>query len=505
MSVPARMLATNITLDRLLQGLAEAPPIEVSGISSDSRQLEADDVFLAVQGASAHGLDFLDHAIAAKVAAIVWDSRTASARTAAVPMIAVDALAAHLGTIANRCFDTPSQRLKVTGVTGTNGKTTIAYLIMQCLRLVDQQCAYIGTLGGGIGDITGSGGMTTPACIELHRLLAEFADAGAGHAALEVSSHALEQGRVDGVHFTTAIFTNLSRDHIDYHGCVCAYGDSKARLFLDYDVEHRIVNLDTEFGQELAARIGPHAVTVSTDYDRVPAGRPHVFVRSVVAGEHGSKIAFTSSWGDGEINLPLPGNFNVANAMEVLAAMLCWEIPLARACDVLGKVAAPPGRMQRVALEDETDLPAVFVDYSHTPASLEAALRALRAHCTGKLWCIFGCGGDRDRGKRRLMGAIAARHADHPVVTNDNPRSEPPMEIIAAILEEMNDDTVVIEDREAAITHAIDAAGADDIVLIAGKGHEDYQIIGKQRRPFSDYNIARVQLHSRFEKGALGR
>jgi len=475
MSVPARMLAANITLDQLLQGLAEVPPIEVSGISSDSRQLEAGDVFLAVQGVSAHGLDFLDQAIAAKVAAIVWDSRTASARTATVPMIPVDNLAAHIGSIANRCFDSPSRRLQVTGVTGTNGKTTIAYLIMQCLRLVDQQCAYIGTLGAGIGDITGSGGMTTPACIELHRLLAGFADAGAGHAAL------------------------------DYHGSMRAYGDSKARLFLDYDVEHRIINLDTEFGLELAARIGPHAVTVSSNFDRVPAGRPHVFVRSVVAGEHGSKIAFTSSWGNGEFNLPLPGNFNVANAMEVLAAMLCWEIPLARACDVLGKVAAPPGRMQRVALEDETDLPAVFVDYSHTPASLEAALRALRAHCTGKLWCIFGCGGDRDRGKRRLMGAIAARHADHPVVTNDNPRSEPPMEIIAAILEEMNDDTVVIEDREAAITHAIDAAGADDIVLIAGKGHEDYQIIGKQRRPFSDYNIARVQLHSRFEKGALGR
>jgi len=505
MSMPAKMLQANITLDQLLQELAAAPPIEVSGISSDSRQLEAGDVFLAVQGATAHGLEFLDQAVAAKVAAIAWDSRTGSAQTAAVPMIPVDNLAAHLGTIANRWFDTPSRRLQVTGVTGTNGKTTIAYLIMQCLRLVDEKCAYIGTLGGGIGDITERGGMTTPGCIELHRLLAEFADAGAAHAAIEVSSHALQQGRVDGVHFTTAIFSNLSRDHIDYHGSMRAYGDSKARLFLDHDVEHRIVNLDSEFGQQLAERIGPQAVTVATNSDHAPAGRTHVFVRSVVAGEHGSTITFRSSWGDGEIRLPLPGHFNVANAMEVLAAMLCWEIPLAKACEVLGKVAAPPGRMQRVRLDTETDLPAVFVDYSHTPASLEAALRALRGHCTGQLWCVFGCGGDRDRGKRPLMGRIAARHADRPVVTNDNPRSEPPAEIIAAILQGMGDDTVVLEDREAAIAHAIGAAAADDVVLIAGKGHEDYQIIGKQRRPFSDYDTARTRLRARLGKGAGGR
>ena len=505
MSMPAEMLPAKVTLDRLLQGLAAAPPLEVTGISSDSRQLAAGNLFLAVQGGSVHGLDFLERAVAAKVAAIAWDSRTAGARNAPVPMIPVDNLAAHLGTIANRWFDTPSRRLQVTGVTGTNGKTTIAYLIMQCLRFVNEKCAYIGTLGGGIGEFSDTGGMTTPACIDLHRLLAGFAGDGAGHAAIEVSSHALEQGRVDGVHFATAIFSNLSRDHIDFHGSMRAYGDSKARLFLDYDVEHRIVSLDSEFGQELAQRIGPHVVTVSTNFDRVPAARPHVFVRSVVASEHGSKITFTSSWGDGEIRLPLPGHFNVANAMEVLAAMLCWGIPLATACEVLGKVSAPPGRMQRVRLDPETGLPAVFVDYSHTPASLEAALRALRRHCTGKLWCVFGCGGDRDQGKRRLMGRIAARHADRPVVTNDNPRSEPAAEIIAAIVEEMNADTVVLEDRDRAIAHAIEAAAADDVVLIAGKGHENYQIVGTQRRPFSDYDIARAHLRSRLDKGAGGR
>ncbi len=245
-----------------------------------------------------------------------------------------------------------------------------------------------------------------------------------------------------------------------------------------------------------------NVVTASTRFDRVANGRPYVFVRAVVATERGSKVTVMSSWGAGEFLLPLPGDFNVANAVEVLAAMLNWNVPLDDACEVLGKVSAPPGRMQRVRPDTEAALPAVFVDYAHTPASLEAALRALRQHCKGQLWCVFGCGGDRDRGKRALMGKIAARHADHAVVTNDNPRSEPPAEIIAGILEEMDDDPVVIEDRGAAIAHAISAASDDDTVLIAGKGHEKYQILGEKRLKFSDSNVARAHMLARLEKGA---
>ncbi len=500
--MPAEIFRVNVTLDQLLKGLAEAPPIGVTGISSDSRSLEEGDVFIACQGATSHGLGFLDQAIAAKAAAVVWDSSTGNAVHADLPMIPVVDLARHVGGLANRWFDTPSKRVKVTGVTGTNGKTTIAYLIMQCLRLLDRKCAYIGTLGSGIDEFSSTDGMTTPACIDLHRLLASFSDAGAEHAALEVSSHALEQSRVDGVQFDTAIFTNLSRDHIDYHGSMRAYGETKARLFLDYPVNNRIISLDTEFGQELAERCGPNAVTVSTRFDRVANGRPYIFVRAVVATDRGSKVSVMSSWGAGEFLLPIPGDFNVSNAVEVLAAMLCWDVPLQEACEVLGKVSAPPGRMQRVRPDTEAALPAVFVDYAHTPASLEAALRALRRHCNGQLWCVFGCGGDRDRGKRSLMGKIAARHADQPVITNDNPRSEPPAEIIAGILEGMDDDTVVIEDRGAAIAYAVAGASDADVILIAGKGHEEYQIVGKQRLLFSDYNIAWANMLARLEKGA---
>jgi len=502
MSMPAEHLNANVTLDRLLAGMADTPAIPVSGLSSDSRCLREGYVFIACQGRTSHGLEFLAQAIDAKVAAVVWDSSTATAPPADVPMFAVEDLASHVGTIANRFFDTPSKRIRVTGVTGTNGKTTVAYLIMQCLRLLGDKCAYIGTIGSGIDEISSADGMTTPACIDLHRRLAEFSDAGAQHAAIEVSSHAIEQRRVDGVQFDTAIFTNLSRDHIDYHGSMRAYGETKARLFLDYEVKHRIVSLDTEFGQEIADRCGPNVVTVSTRFDRVANGRPYIFVRAVVATERGSKVTVMSSWGAGEFMLPLPGDFNVSNAIEVLAAMLCWNVPIDEACKVLGKVSAPPGRMQRVRPETEAELPAVFVDYAHTPASLEAALRALRQHCKGRLWCVFGCGGDRDRGKRALMGKIAARHADVPVVTNDNPRSEPPAEIIAGILEQMADDTVVIEDRGAAIAHAVSAASDDDVVLIAGKGHEEHQIVGKQRLLFSDYNIAWANMLARLEKGA---
>jgi len=502
MSMPAEILRPVITLDQLLDGLATAPPIAVTGISSDSRRLEKGDLFIACQGGSVHGLEFLDQAIAAQAAAVVWDSGTAKAVTADLPMISVANLAQHVGTIANRCFGNPSQRLKVMGVTGTNGKTTIAYLIMQCLRLLDRKCAYIGTLGSGFDEVSGSGGMTTPACIDLHRLLAGFSDAGAGYAAIEVSSHALEQRRVDGVKFDTAIFSNLSRDHIDYHGSMRAYGESKARLFLEYAVDNRILSVDTDFGRDLARRCGPDAVTVSTSFDQVANGRPHVYARAVVATAGGYRVAFTSSWGAGEFLLPMPGEFNVANAIEVLAAMLCQKVPLQEACEVLGKVSAPPGRMQRVRPDSDAALPAVFGDYAHSPASLEAALRTLRRHCHGQLWCVFGCGGDRDRGKRSHMGRIAARLADHPVVTNDNPRSEPAVEIIAGILQEMDDDTVVIEDRAAAIAHAVAAASDDDVILIAGKGHEQHQIVGKQRLPFSDYDSAWASMLDRLGIGA---
>ena len=501
MSMPAELIDIQITLADLLRGMADAPDIPVTGITDDSRKLQAGNVFLACQGATSHGLDYLQQAKAADIAAIVFDSATGHAVEADVPMIPVPGLVGHLGEISNRWFNSPSEQMRVTGVTGTNGKTTVACLIRQCMDLLNRKCGYIGTLGSGLADTGHEGSMTTPPCVELHETLADFRDQGAVHAAIEVSSHALEQNRIDGVHFDSAIFTNLSRDHIDYHGTMRTYFESKCSLFLEHDIRNRIVSLDSEFGAELADRCGSDVVTVSTRLDRMANARPYVFVRAVVATPTGSNISITSSWGSAEISLPLPGDFNVANAAQVLALLLCQDVSLEAACDVLGKVSAPPGRMQPVLIDAVGDLPTVYVDYSHTPASLEAALKALRGHCKGKLWCVFGCGGDRDRGKRPMMGKVAERLSDFPLVTSDNPRTEDPGKIIADILECMSSCTVAIEDRRDAIAHAISSADVADTILIAGKGHEDYQVIGTELLHFSDVEVSAELLLARDQSG----
>ena len=497
MNMPARTLAPRVTLDKLLQGIAAAPAIEICGIRSDSRKLKPGDLFLACQGATAHGLDFLEQAKAAGVVAVAWDPATRSAVEADLPLIAVPGLAAHIGEIANRWFDRPSSTVRVSGVTGTNGKTTVAYLIAQCLSGLGNKCGYIGTLGSGIGAISNGCAMTTPACIDLHELLAGFREQSAQHAAIEVSSHALEQSRVDGVRFDAAIFTNLTRDHIDYHGSMQAYFESKARLFLDYEVRKRIVSIDSDYGVELVERCGTDVVAVSARLDRVATNRPHVFIRALARNPSGSTVSVVSSWGSAELTLRLPGDFNVANALQVLALLLCNDIPLADACAALAAVSAPPGRMELVNPSTNDALPAVYVDYSHTPASLEAALQALRAHCDGKLWCVFGCGGDRDRGKRAMMGGVAERLADVTIVTSDNPRSEAPESIIADVLEGMSGKPEAIVDRGEAIAQAVRQAGQDDIVLIAGKGHENYQVIGGQTLAFSDRQSALAALLAR--------
>jgi UDP-N-acetylmuramoyl-L-alanyl-D-glutamate--2,6-diaminopimelate ligase len=491
-----------MTLAELLQGCADAPDVAIEGIASDTRELAAGYLFLACGGMNSHGLDYVQQAIAAGAVAVAYDATTA--KTVAdvdMPLVAVDDLRGQLGEIANRFFNYPSRSVRVIGVTGTNGKTTVAWLLAQCLQQLDKPSGYIGTLGYGVAEIDESEGMTTPDVVELHRRLAEIRDAGATCAAIEVSSHALAQQRIDGVQVDTALFTNLSRDHLDYHGDMQAYAEAKASLFLDAGPKRRIINLDSEFGTQLAARCGSDVVTVSTNFDRVANGRPYVFVRSVIAKQDGFDVAVLSSWGNGSLWLPLPGDFNIANAVLVLAFLLSDGVPFDVASAALSNVTAPPGRMQRV---DSATGPAVFIDYAHTPLAVEVALRALQPHCRGKLWCIFGCGGDRDTGKRPLMGRAAERLADQIVVTSDNPRNEDAGDIITAIVDGLNDKpgVTVIEDRAAAIAWAIREANASDVILLAGKGHENYQLIGDERRDFSDYGtaIANLLLRSRHEE-----
>jgi len=504
MNMPARQLNHSMTIAALLRGLAEAPDIAISGIASDTRDVRDGYLFLACRGDRSHGLDYAAQAIEAGAAAIAYDASTArNVPDIAAPLIPVDALRSRLGEIANRFYDHPSQSVRVLAVTGTNGKTTVAWLLAQCLQRLGKTCGYAGTLGYGVDEVSGGEGMTTPDVVELHRRLATFRDAGAGYAAVEVSSHALAQDRIDGVVIDTALFTNLSRDHLDYHGDMEAYGEAKASLFLVAEPARRIVNIDSDFGLALAQRCGPDVIQVSTDAARIGGRSPHVVLRARCATAHGFEVSVASSWGDGGFHLPLHGEFNIGNAAMVLAVLLAEGVALEAASAALSEAEAPPGRLQHVEAASGPD---VFVDYAHTPAAVESALRALRQHCGGELWCVFGCGGDRDAGKRPLMGRAVENNADRVVITNDNPRSEDPGQIIAAILGgiENRAAATVIEDRAAAIGWAISTAATGDVVLLAGKGHENYQLIGDERREFSDYAIAAASLAAREDGGEGG-
>lgn len=497
MNMAAQQINASMTIATLLRGFAEAPDIAISGIASDTRDVHDGSLFLACRGERSHGLDYAAQAIAAGAAAIAYDASTArNVPEIDAPLIPVDALRSRLGEIANRFYDSPSQSVRVLAVTGTNGKTTVAWLLAQTLQRLGRACGYAGTLGFGVDALSGARGMTTPDVVELHRRLATFRDAGAGCAAVEVSSHALAQDRIDGVTIDTALFTNLTRDHLDYHRDMEAYGEAKASLFLAAEPARQIVNVDSHFGRQLAKRCGRDVISVSMDAAHIDESLPHVVLGVTDSTAHGFDVSISSSWGAGRFLLPLHGEFNVANAALVLAFLLSDGVPLDAACAALAAAKPPPGRLQRVDVEAG---PEVFVDYAHTPDAVEMALCALRPHCAGELWCVFGCGGDRDAGKRPLMASAVERLADRIVVTTDNPRSEDPRQIIDAILDGFEDPAAatVIEDRAAAIAWTVGNAAAGDIVLLAGKGHENYQLIGGERRDFSDYGVAAASLQAR--------
>jgi UDP-N-acetylmuramoyl-L-alanyl-D-glutamate--2,6-diaminopimelate ligase len=357
----------------------------------------------------------------------------------------------------------------------------------------------MGTIGFGFPGVLAATEHTTEDAVTVHRRLAEMRELGAEVVSMEVSSHALDQHRVGGVRFHTAAFTNLTRDHLDYHGSMTAYADAKARLFAWPGLALRVINVDDEFGAQLAGQLSAAQLVITTRggarREPPPGARVvrAVRVEAVISGLH---IDVESSWGEARLNVPLIGEFNADNALTVLAVLLAWNIPLARAVAALESCRAAPGRMEAFGGRDA--LPLAIVDYAHTPDALAKALRAARRHCRGRLQVIFGCGGDRDPGKRPMMGRIAAELADELVVTDDNPRSELPERIVADILTGIPGDTAarVQHDRGLAIRTTLGRAGPADAVLIAGKGHEEYQIYGSERRPFSDQSVARATLEA---------
>lgn len=343
-------------------------------------------------------------------------------------------------------------------------------------------------------DAVKPGTHTTPDSITVHRELAELQAAGVTHMGMEVSSHALDQQRVAGVRFDTAVFTNLTRDHLDYHGTFDAYGAAKARLFDWPGLKHAVINVDDAFGRELAVKYrGEGLIAYGRHSSSLPSRGRYLFARNVSAGTHGIDIDIESSWGAATLHSRFVGAFNVDNALAVLGMLLGWDIPLDRAIGALEQCAAPPGRMETFTAPGR---PLAIVDYAHTPDALEKALIAARHHSAGRLLVVFGCGGDRDAGKRPLMGAIAERLADVVIVTDDNPRTEDGDAIVAGIVKgcAAPERLIIVRDRATAIERAIRLADAADVVLIAGKGHEDYQIVGLEKRYFSDRDVVEAAL-----------
>ena len=464
-----------------------AQGIALTRVESDSRRVGPGDVFLACRGEYTDGRDFIGAALERGAAAVLWDPEGGFEWRAewAVPNAAVPALRERAGMVAALSLGYPSRALHVIGITGTNGKTSISHWLAQAYSLLQQKAALIGTVGNGFyGELTETT-HTTPDPVTVQQRLAEYQRQGASVVTMEVSSHGLDQYRVNGVEFDTAVFTNLTRDHLDYHGSMEAYGAAKARLFHWEGLRHAVINADDAFGRELAAGIDTARTRV------VSYGLDEGDVRplSLTADLDGLRMSVTTPWGEGEIRSSLLGRFNASNLLACLATLCAGGVPLADACAVLGRIQSARGRMQRVGGSHE---PLVVVDYAHTPDALEKAastLSEIRPACS-RLYVVFGCGGDRDRGKRPMMGEIAERIADVAVVTSDNPRTEDAERIIGDIVAGMRAPGHVEADRERAIHWAVAQARAGDIVLVAGKGHEEYQDVLGVKHPFSDIRVA---------------
>lgn len=484
-------------LQELLAGLAAVPAgadVVVTGLSSDSRRVKKNDLFLACRGAQTRGARFIREALDAGAAAVAVDEAPPPAPAAGrrrPAVFQVPGLREKLGLIASRFYGEPSRRLRLTGITGTNGKTSIAYWAARLHSLLaDRRPGLIGTLGYGRYPRLRPGPNTTPGPIVVQSLLADFVAKGATAAFMEVSSHALDQGRVNGVDFDVGVFTNLGRDHADYHADRQSYFAAKQKLFSGGALRAAVVNYDDEHGRKILA--GLAAGIEPCSYGLMPGGagaarRKHPIVCGTASAAPRGRVCLDvrSPWGGGRARTAVLGAFNASNLLAVLAVLCLAGFALDEVLEKMHGLGPAPGRMEEIRPPGG---PRVIVDYAHTPDALEQALASLKPPRGGRLVCVFGCGGERDRDKRAPMGRAAERLADEVVLTDDNPRGEASGAIIDAILAGMSDRRRVLveQDRAAAIALALGRAGPDDVVLIAGKGHETYQEIAGARRPFND-------------------
>ena len=484
----------------LEQAAIDALNIEYTGIATDSRKVKPGDLFIAYAGELADGRAYIPQALVAGAVAVLWDASEFTWNPAwKVPNLPVANLRYQVGHIADNFFGHPSRHLWIAGITGTNGKTSCAQWIGQSLTGLGRQCAVIGTLGSGlVGESAAkqAPANTTPDAVSLQATLAGMKVQGAHAVAMEVSSHGIEQGRVNGVAFDVALFTNLTRDHLDYHGSINAYKKTKERLFSWPFLKHAVINLDDRFGAELASRIDRSRVNV-IGYG---FGKGEIAGHNLDLSTRGLKLEIKTPWGAAQVSSSILGAFNAHNMLGVLGVLACADVRLDDAVAAVSELEPVPGRMQTIR---EDGYPLIAIDYAHTPDALEKALETLRDLLIpgAKLHCVFGCGGDRDAGKRPLMGEIATRLAHQSVITSDNPRSENPRSIIDEIAAGAHASYRIEPDRAVAIHDAIHDATPDDIVLIAGKGHETHQEIAGQRVPFSDFEVVRALTANRESSG----
>ena len=516
--MPAKIDANQVLLSQLLDGYARvnlSDDREVKGITINSAAVQAGTVFFALQGTQSHGLRYASQAIDQGAVAIIAEAGTQAdellkdqvlqqkLKQSGLLLIVVEKLSECLGLIADRFYGSPSSQLKMVGITGTNGKTSSSQFIAGVLN-EDAPSAVIGTIGTGLISRLVEATHTTPDVITVHGMLRSFVDQGATSAVMEVSSHGLEQGRVNGIAFDLVVFTNLSHDHLDYHGDMESYAAAKRKLFAMPGIRAAVINADDEFGRQLIKDF--KSCYEVTSYSTEPGNRKaKIVLTDLHQDKNGMMLSVQTPQGSGKIQTELLGRFNASNLLASLGALLALKVPLGQALQRLSRVENVPGRMERVAIDAEH--PLVVVDYAHTPDALKKALNALREHGDfsgqAKLWCVFGCGGDRDQDKRASMGAVAEQNADIVILTDDNPRTEDSQSIIDAILSGISDPENVktINDRMTAIEYAITHAGVQDVILVAGKGHEAYQVFGKEKRHYDgDVELIRQFLNRYFQQ-----
>ncbi len=501
-------MKSNITLEKINKLLTDTSAvgnlnIPVSSIKLSSLDIADGGVFVAVPGAMVDGRNYILQACEAGAIAIIAEAKNITEaqlsliKSLAIPYLLVNNLIEQLGLLASAVEGYPVNQLTVVAITGTNGKTSICQMSAEIISRVMGECGQVGTLGNGLVNHLKPTINTTSDPLTLHRTFKEIEQAGSKHVVMEVSSHALVQGRVNGIPIKIAVFSNLTYEHLDYHQNMKNYFDAKRKLFLDPNLEYAVINADDDYGQKLLAdpqitakKIAYTSQLIESKYNNVWG---EVTASNIKYCHHGQTFYVQSPWGDKELHISLLADFNLSNSLAVIAVLGCLKIEWNQITEQMSLQQPIPGRMESFGGMGK---PMVVVDYAHTPDALEKALKAIRVHCSGELWCVFGCGGNRDPGKRPMMALVAESNSDHLIITDDNPRNEDGNTIISDVLSGLKKagEAIVERDRAIAIRQAIRKALPNDIILIAGKGHENYQLIRGDKLPHSDRDYVQQQL-----------